>query len=63
MATPPAATPLRIAPGETTALAIALLDAEFPWLCRAELRVPIANKSVAGGNSHDACRTALNRPA
>ena len=30
MATPPAATPLRIAPGETTALAIALLDAEFP---------------------------------
>jgi hypothetical protein len=49
VATPPAATPLRVAPDETTALAIALLDAEFPWLCRAELRVPIANKRVAGG--------------
>jgi hypothetical protein len=58
MATPLAAAPLHVPPRETTALAIALLDAQFPWLCRAELRVPIANKSVPGGNGSDACRTA-----
>jgi hypothetical protein len=29
---------------ETTAQAIAVLDAQFPWLCRAELRVPFARQ-------------------
>jgi hypothetical protein len=36
--TPPAPVPPRAAPGETTAQAIALLDAQFPWLFCAEQR-------------------------
>ena len=39
MPTPPEAVPLRAAPGPTTAEAIALLDAQFPWLRRAEKRL------------------------
>jgi hypothetical protein len=35
--TPPAAIPWRAAPQETTATAIALLDAQFPWLRGAEM--------------------------
>ena len=63
MATPPAAVRLHAPPGETTAQAIALLDAQFPWLCRAELRVPLARKSAARANCSDTCRTAPIRPA
>src|ERR1035441_10027273 len=37
--TPPAALPLRAPPAETTATAIALLDARFPWLRCAERRL------------------------
>jgi hypothetical protein len=36
MPTPPAAIPWRAAPQETTAQAIAVLDAQFPWLRCAE---------------------------
>jgi hypothetical protein len=36
---PPPAVPWRAAPQETTATAIALLDAQFPWLCLAESRL------------------------
>jgi hypothetical protein len=39
MPMPPAALPWHAAPQETTATAIALLDAQFPWLCRAERRL------------------------
>ena len=59
MATPPAAVPLRAAPGETTAKAIALLDAQFPWLCCAERRVPFAGKDSARANFSDTGRTAI----
>jgi hypothetical protein len=38
MPTPPAATPLRNAPQQSTAEAIAALDAQFPWLRCAEQR-------------------------
>lgn len=38
MPTPPAATPLRNAPQQSTAEAVAALDAQFPWLCAAEKR-------------------------
>ena len=38
MPTPPAATPLRNAPQQSTAEAVAALDAQFPWLCAAEER-------------------------
>ena len=38
MPTPPAATPLRGAARQSTADAVAALDAQFPWLCRAEKR-------------------------
>jgi FAD/FMN-containing dehydrogenase len=37
--TPPQATPLCAVPGQTAAQAIALLDAQFPWLRRAEERL------------------------
>jgi hypothetical protein len=37
--TPPQAVPLRAPPAETTATAIALLDARFPWLRCAERRL------------------------
>jgi len=36
--TPPQAVPLRAPPAETTATAIALLDARFPWLRCVETR-------------------------
>jgi len=36
MPTPPAPIPGRAAPQETTAQAIAVLDAQFPWLRRAQ---------------------------
>src|ERR1700724_3447507 len=39
---PPAAVPRRAALLPTTAEAIALLDAQFPWLRAAERRVPFA---------------------
>lgn len=39
IATPFPAVPLPLAPQETTATAIALLDAQFPWLCCAERRL------------------------
>ena len=39
MPTPAQAAPLCPAPGETAAEAIALLDAQFPWLRCAELRL------------------------
>jgi hypothetical protein len=39
MPTPPATVPLRAVPGETTAEAIAVLDAQFPWLRGAEKRI------------------------
>ena len=39
MPTPPQAAPLCAAPGQTTADAIALLDAQFPWLRCAEKRL------------------------
>ena len=38
MPSPPAATPLRSAPRQSTAEAVAALDARFPWLRRAEKR-------------------------
>src|ERR1700692_860865 len=38
--TPPDAVPLRAALLPTTAQAIAMLDAQFPWLRAAERRVP-----------------------
>jgi hypothetical protein len=38
MATAPQAVPLCAAPGQTTADAIALLDAQFPWLRCAQKR-------------------------
>jgi hypothetical protein len=38
MPTPPAATPLRSAPQQSTAEAVAVLDAQFPWLSGAEHR-------------------------
>jgi hypothetical protein len=37
--TPPQTAPLCAAPQPTTADAIALLDAQFPWLRRAEMRL------------------------
>ena len=37
--TPPQAVPLRAPPAETTATAITLLDARFPWLRCAERRL------------------------
>jgi hypothetical protein len=40
--TPPDAVPLRAPLLPTTAEAIALLDAQFPWLRAAERRVPFA---------------------
>ena len=43
--TRPAAVPLCAPAFETTAKAIALLDAQFPWLCRAELRILRAGES------------------
>jgi hypothetical protein len=39
MPAPLATVPLRLAPRETTAQAIAVLDAQFPWLRGAEKRV------------------------
>jgi hypothetical protein len=39
MPTPPQATPLCAAPQQTTADAVALLDAQFPWLRCAEKRL------------------------
>ena len=39
MPTPPATVPQRAVPGETTAEAIAVLDAQFPWLRGAEKRI------------------------
>ena len=39
MPTPPQAAPLCAAPGQTAAEAIALLDAQFPWLRCAEKRL------------------------
>jgi hypothetical protein len=39
MLTPPQAVPPCAAPGPTTAEAIALLDAQFPWLRQAERRL------------------------
>jgi hypothetical protein len=36
MPTPPPATPLRSAARQSTAEAVAVLDARFPWLCGAE---------------------------
>jgi hypothetical protein len=39
MPMPPPALPWRAAHQETTATAITLLDAQFPWLCRAEMRL------------------------
>jgi hypothetical protein len=41
---PPDAVPLRTALLPTTAEAIAMLDAQFPWLRSAERRVPFAGK-------------------
>ena len=38
MPTPPPTVPVSAAPGQTTAEAIALLDAQFPWLRCAEKR-------------------------
>jgi hypothetical protein len=38
LSTPPAATPLRSAPQQSTAEAVASLDAQFPWLRCAEKR-------------------------
>jgi hypothetical protein len=38
MPPPPAATPRRSAPRQSTAEAVAALDAQFPWLCCAEER-------------------------
>ena len=38
LTTPPDAVPVRAALSETTANAIAVLDAQFPWLCCAEKR-------------------------
>jgi hypothetical protein len=35
---PPAATPLRSAPRQSTAEAVAALDAQFPWLCAEKRR-------------------------
>jgi hypothetical protein len=37
--TPPAAVPLPGIPGQTAAEAVAVLDAQFPWLRRAEQRI------------------------
>src|ERR1700719_4661684 len=48
---PPPAIPLRRVPGQTTAEAITLLDAQFPWLRRAEKRLsrkPPARRTVHG---------------
>ena len=45
MAPPSSAVPPSAPPRETTAKAIARLDAQFPWLCRAELRAPHAGVS------------------
>ena len=42
MPTTPDAVPRRAARMQTTAEAIAMLDAQFPWLRAAELRVPFA---------------------
>ena len=39
MPTPPQAATIRAAPAQTTADAIALLDAQFPWLRCAEKRL------------------------
>jgi hypothetical protein len=48
--------PLRLAPRETTAQAIAILDLQFPWLCGAEKRrsgsqpiCPVTAACTAGG--------------
>jgi hypothetical protein len=38
MPTAPAPVPLRVAPGQSTAEAVAALDAQFPWLRAAEKR-------------------------
>ena len=41
----PEAVPTRAAFSETTATAIAVLDEQFPWLCRAEKRVPLKRQT------------------
>src|SRR5580704_9686675 len=65
MPTPPAADALPAAPGETAAEAIALLDAQFPWLRGAEKRFPGTSLHVrARCASPSNCNTSdLVRPA
>jgi hypothetical protein len=47
MPPPPPAVPLPAAPQETTAQAIAVLDAQFPWLHCAERRIKRGNNLPA----------------
>jgi hypothetical protein len=54
MAMPPAAVPLRALPNETTAQALALLDAQFPWLRCAEKRSGTRRVDRAHGGSRAA---------
>ena len=63
--TPPAAGTLPAAPGETAAEAIAVLDAQFPWLRGAEKRFPGTSLNVrARCASPSNCNTSdLVRPA
>ena len=67
--TPPAAVPPCAAPRETTATAIALLDARFPWLRCAErrrsggtsLRAGASRAPIPGEHSEPYCPTPENR--
>jgi hypothetical protein len=54
MPAPPAATPLRPAARQSTADAVALLDARFPWLLNAEKRGSETSRRMACNGS---CRT------
>jgi hypothetical protein len=45
---------------ETTAKAIAVLEAQFPWLCRAELHAPLAGMDSDARQPQRTCRRARN---
>ena len=56
----PEALPMRAVLQETTAKAIAVLEAQFPWLCRAELHAPLAGMDSDARQPQRTCRRARN---
>src|ERR1022692_261639 len=64
MPTPPQATPLGSAPRQSTAEAVAALDAQFPWLCSAEKRparkLPPTRCAACAGSPDKASETSRN---